>query len=131
MTGAVYAQGHWRRRDPLEGLNEALLAALEDAFAEPLAQVGGRGPWRAGLRARGHARQTVAAAARRGLLRLRCDAAGQTPRYALTAAGLACVQEIRRRAKARKTLARDSGRGTDHEAVRARARAADVPGDPQ
>lgn len=106
MTGAVFAHGHWRRRNPLEGLSAGILAAVEDAHAEPLARSSDRGAWRAGLRARAHKAPTVAAAARRGLLRLRCDVEGQNCRYALTAAGLEVAAELVRRAKARAAIAR-------------------------
>ncbi|RBP01059.1 hypothetical protein DFR50_1594 [Roseiarcus fermentans] len=111
MTGAVYACGHWRRRDALAGLNPACLALLEDAFAHPLTSPTGHGPWRSGDRPRSHATQTLHAAARRGLLHRAADADGQNPRWALTAPGLAAALEILRRQKVRATLARHRASG--------------------
>ena len=96
---SLTAQGH--RRDPLAGLNAALQATLEDASAEPLSQTHDCGPWRAGIRGRPHDGKTIAAAARRGLLRLQCGEQGRTARYVLTASGRTCAEEIRRRAKVR------------------------------
>ena len=63
MSGAVYACGHWRRRDPLEGLNEPLRAALADAALGPLRRDGVL--WRAPGAARDGRDEGVAAALRR------------------------------------------------------------------
>jgi hypothetical protein len=34
MSGAVFANGHWRRRDPLKGLSPAMRAALDAAWVQ-------------------------------------------------------------------------------------------------
>ena len=109
---AVFANGHWRRRDALEGLNAGMRAALIFATDGPLTL--SRGRYRAlhGKAAvrviRSVAPATVRGLAERGLLRLSAGDEGRLRRFVLTAAGDAVVAEIRLRAEVRAKLLRDA-----------------------
>ena len=100
MTGAVFAAGHWRRRDMLEGLTESMLAAIRDAEAGPLKFF--EGQYRFVLI--GHAPATVRALAERGLLRFSAGPEGAERAYRLTQRGRAVALELKRRAAVRAKL---------------------------
>ena len=101
MSSAIIRNGHWRRRDPLKGLNDAMLAALRLADVTPLSLL--RGAYGIGDR-EAYAPATVQALAVRGLLRLSAGRDGRRRDYVLTPAGREIVVELRRREAARAAL---------------------------
>ena len=104
---AVFSNGHWRRRDALEGLNASQRAALLFAASGPLTLYCAR--YRVGRDPdRSVAPTTVRALADRALLRLSAGPEGRERRFVLTPAGHVVVAEIRQRANVRAKLQRDA-----------------------
>ena len=98
MSSAVFAQGHWRRRDMLEGLAPSLLAAIEALSDGALALEGGRYTDLNDYFS--IAPSTLSALAYRGLAAMRFPKTpqGETVKvYMLTPAGRAVAAEIARR----------------------------------
>lgn len=105
MSRAVYAAGHWRRRDPLEGLSEPMLRAIDAASLADLAL--GDGGYRfEQMAGRAIAPATVYALADRGLLRFAAGPDGDRTAFRITAKGRIVAAEILRRREARRTLSR-------------------------
>jgi len=128
-SSAIFANGHWRRRDPLAGLAPAMLAAIEAMAAGPLRLVGGRylpedhaeaaDAWGEAAHRRAFAGMdsyliavappTLSALDARGLARVRFvkGADGLSVKtYALTPAGRTLAAEIARRRAARVAITR-------------------------
>lgn len=118
MSSAVFANGHWRRRDPLAGLNAAMRCALLATERGPLVLIGGRyvaepkatGPATAALATASVAPATVAALAERGLFKISAGRDGTLRRYVRTARGDEILAELRRRAAVRARLALNARR---------------------
>ena len=108
---AVFSNGHWRRRDALEGLTQDMRAALIFATDGPLTLSNGRYRAMHGQAAvrviRSVAPATVRGLAERGLLRLSAGDEGRLRRFVLTASGEAVVAEIRLRADVRAKILRE------------------------
>ena len=111
MSRAVFSNGHWRRRDALEGLSADMRAALIFATDGPLTLSNGRYRAMHGQAAvrviRSAAPATVRGLAERGLLRLSAGDEGRLRRFVLTASGEAVVAEIRLRAQVRAKILRE------------------------
>lgn len=99
---AIFAHGHWRRRDPLEGLTENMRAALADAELGRLELAFGMYSHPDGRCAFHPA--TVRGLADRGLLRVNAGAQGRDPAFRLTARGKEAVAELHRRTENRLKL---------------------------
>lgn len=102
MISAVFACGHWRRRDPLAGLTPRMRAAISDAGIGPLQLAHGAYSAAHGMAA--HAPATVRGLAERGLMRLSAGPEGAKTAFRLTDAGKTCAAELQRRAGVRRRL---------------------------
>lgn len=101
VSTAIFAAGHWRRRDPLEGLTPAMREAI--AQDSPFTLVGG--VYRVPSRSVVHAPATLAALAARGLVELRLPRLERPlAAYRLTRRGRDIAAEIARRAASRARL---------------------------
>jgi len=104
VSGAVFAHGHWRRRDPLEGLTAPMRAAIRLMAAGPVALRDGLYRGALDFRA-GATPATIGALAARGLAEPRFSPLARTrPAFRLTRRGAEIAAEIARRARSRAQL---------------------------
>ena len=106
---AVYAAGHWRKRDPLAGLTPAMLNAVADLADTNLSLRAGAYSTEFGGDDL-HAPATLVALAARGLAELRFDIRSGERFYRSTRAGRAIAEVIRRRAETRAELSASASR---------------------
>ncbi len=104
---AVFACGHWRKRDRLEGLSALMRAAIADAAIAYAAQrrLELRNGRYGGEEGRWHAPQTLAALAERGLVEVRAGPLVRENAYRLTRRGREIAAEIERRRQVRERIA--------------------------
>ena len=102
-VSAIFAHGHWRRRDPLEGLTPAMIAAMRVAASGDFLL---RDGLYQAVTGESHPPVTIAALAERGLLRLSCGPEGRERRFVITRRGREIAAEIHRRAQVRARLTR-------------------------
>ena len=105
MSSAIFACGHWRRRDPLAGLTDVMRDALTLASQSPLYLLDGL--YRRDLGEPGVPPSTVTALSVRGLMRVHAGPEGLLRRHILTPAGHRLVAVMRQRAETRARLIAD------------------------